>query len=77
MAHAIFLVLLVVTASLPVAATPRAVTMRLPEELRVAERWDVKGRQGWKLLQRLEYGGVRVFGVQRSLTKGGDLQILL
>ena len=76
MSRAILFVLLVLAAAVPVTAKLRQAAMRLPEELSAAERWEVKGRQGWKLLQRLDYGGVRVFGVQRSLTKGGDLQIL-
>lgn len=51
--------------------------MRLPDALASAERLPVKGRQGWKLLERLEFGGYSVHHVERSLTKGGDLGITI
>lgn len=54
----------------------RPAAMRLPEELTGAERWEVEGRQGWKLLERLSFGDFRIHGVERTLTKGSDLQIL-
>lgn len=54
----------------------RPAAMRLPEELSSVERWEVEGRQGWKLLERLSFGDFRIHGVERTLTKGGDLQIL-
>ncbi len=50
--------------------------MRLPEPLLETERLPVAGRQGWRHLQRLSFGDQSVERVQRSLTKGGDLQIL-
>lgn len=50
--------------------------MRLPDELAKAERLPVKGRQGWKLVERLQFGDFSVHDVRRSLTKGGDLQVL-
>lgn len=47
--------------------------MRLPDALATVERLPVQGRQGWKLTERIEFGGFAVHGVQRSLSKGGDL----
>jgi hypothetical protein len=68
----------VLLALLPIAASARLkpAALRLPEELAAAERLPVSGRQGWKLLERLEFGDVRVGSVERSLTKGSDLGIL-
>lgn len=62
---------------LPSVASARLkpAALRLPEELAAAERLPVTGRQGWKLLERLEFGDVRVGSVERSLTKGSDLGI--
>jgi hypothetical protein len=50
--------------------------MRLPDELARATRLPVQGRQGWKHIERLKFGDYAVHEVQRSLTKGSDLQIL-
>lgn len=69
-----FLVLFSLTT--PVQAKFRPAAMRLPAELSRAERWEVEGRQGWKFLERLSFGDFRVHAVERSLTRGGDLQIL-
>lgn len=54
----------------------REAQMRLPEALAAAPRLPVTGRQGWKRNQRLQFGAVRIFDVDRSLSKGGDLGIL-
>ncbi len=68
----------VLLALLPSVAPARLkpAELRLPEELAAAERLPVSGRQGWKLLERLAFGDVRVGAVERSLTKGSDLGIL-
>ncbi len=50
--------------------------MRLPDELAQAPRLSVQGRQGWKLTEQLKFGDFSVHDVQRSITKGGDLQII-
>lgn len=50
--------------------------MRLPEQLAQASRLPVQGRQGWKLTERLNFGDFSVHDIQRSITKGSDLQIL-
>lgn len=75
MLRVLFAVLLL-TCAASAEAKLRAAAMRLPPELTGAERWEVRGRQGWKFLERLTFGDFRVHGVERSLTKGGDLQIL-
>lgn len=49
--------------------------MRLPEELVSANRIPVKGRQGWKLIERVQFGDYVVSEVRRSWTKGGDLRV--
>lgn len=49
--------------------------MRPPEKLACAERLPVKGRQGWKIIERVQFGDCDVYEVRRSLTKGGDLRI--
>lgn len=66
----LFLALALVT---PAFAKLKEAAMRLPDNLAGVERLPVQGRQGWKLLERLEFGGFAVHGVQRSLSKGGDL----
>jgi hypothetical protein len=60
----------------PAQARLKEATMRLPDELSQTPRLTVQGRQGWKLTERLKFGEFSVHDVQRSLTKGGDLQIL-
>lgn len=60
----------------PVAAKFKEAAMRLPDELAQVERLPVTGRQGWKLVERLQFGDFSVHDVRRSLTKGGDLQVL-
>lgn len=57
----------------PAFAKLKEAAMRLPDGLASAERLPVHGRQGWKLLERLEFGDFRVHDVRRSLSKGGDL----
>lgn len=49
--------------------------MRLPEELASVERLPVKGRQGWKIIERVQFGEFDAYEVRRSLTKGGDLRV--
>ncbi len=66
----LFLALVLV---IPAAAKLKEAALRLPDALAGVERLPVQGRQGWKLLERLEFGGCSVHGVQRSLAKGGDL----
>jgi len=60
----------------PQAHAAKAVAMQLPDVLARVERIPVKGRQGWKLNEKLEFGATRVFNVERSLTKGSDLGIV-
>ncbi len=62
--------------ALPVQAGLKEAAMALPAELASAPRLSVQGRQGWKLTERLTFGDFTVTDVQRSLTKGSDLQIL-
>lgn len=57
-------------------AVAREATMQLPEALSGAERLVVSGRQGWKIIETLKFGDVRIFDVDRSLTRGGDLGLL-
>jgi len=49
--------------------------MRLPPELASAERLPVRGRQGWKIVERVQFGGYDVYEVRRSWTQGGDLRV--
>ncbi len=68
---------LVLVAALPAAsARLKPAALHVPAELAASERVPVKGRQGWKLLERLEFGETRVGEVNRSLTKGSDLGLL-
>jgi hypothetical protein len=62
--------------SAPQADAAKAVAMQLPDQLAKVERIPVKGRQGWKFNEKLEFGATRVFNVERSLTKGSDLGIV-
>lgn len=59
--------------ALPAHAKLKEAAMRLPDALAGAERLPVQGRQGWKLTERIEFGDFKVHGVERSLSKGGDL----
>lgn len=65
--------LLALALTLPASARLKEAALRLPEALASAERLPVSGRQGWKLLERIEFGPNRVHGVERSITKGSDL----
>jgi hypothetical protein len=58
------------------AQAAKAVAMQLPDALATVERIPVKGRQGWKFNEKLEFGATRVSNVDRSLTKGSDLGIV-
>jgi hypothetical protein len=75
-----FLSLLAATLALHLAAADayaaKAIAMQLPEALAQVERIPVKGRQGWKFNEKLEFGATRVSNVERSLTKGSDLGIV-
>lgn len=71
------LVFLVSTLVPPASAKFAEAAMQLPADLAAAERMPVRGRQGWKRLERLEFGGYVVNDVERSLTKGGDLAIAI
>lgn len=62
-------------AAVPATAKLKEAAMRLPEELASAQRTPVKGRQGWKFVERVEFGDYRVSEVRRSWTKGGDLRV--
>lgn len=57
-------------------AAAREATMALPEALSGADRLVVSGRQGWKIIETLQFGDVRIFDVERSFTRGGDLGLL-
>lgn len=47
--------------------------LALPEGLAAsAEAYPVQGRQGWKLQERVSFGGYEAVEVQRSWTRGGD-----
>lgn len=63
-------------ATLPLHAGLKEAAMAVPAELAAAPRLSVQGRQGWKLTERLAFGDFTVTNVQRSLTKGSDLQVL-
>lgn len=58
--------LLLLVAACQVARAP------VPEPLQSAERMPVKGRQGWKVGQRLQWGSYATDEVKRSSTRGGD-----
>jgi len=49
--------------------------MRLPAEFASVERMPVKGRQGWKIVERVQFGDCDVYEVRRSFTKGSDLRV--
>jgi hypothetical protein len=55
----------------------KGATMRLPPELAGVDRLAVTGRQGWKKVERLTFGGYLVNNVDRSFTKSSSLQILI
>jgi hypothetical protein len=67
---------LVLCFAAPEANAAKPVAMQLPDELAKVERIPVKGRQGWKLNEQLQFGATRVTEVERSLTKGSDLGIV-
>ena len=54
----------------------KSAVMRLPDELVATERIAVEGRQGWRKLQHLRFGDFLADDVQRSITKGSDLEIM-
>lgn len=58
------------------AALPPA-RMELPPALATTAPHPVTGRQGWKIGQELRFVGTRVYDVERGLTKGPDLRILV
>lgn len=70
-----FLAILILTTVSGFAKLKEA-AMRLPPELNGTERLAVAGRQGWKNVERLTFGGYLVNNVDRSYTKGSSLQIL-
>ena len=56
----------------PLAACATA-QLALPEGLAAsAESYPVQGRQGWKLQERVAFGGYEAVEVQRSWTRAGD-----
>jgi len=61
--------------AVPVSAKLREAAMRLPEELASSERLPVKGRQGWKRIERVQFGEYDINEVRRSWTKGSDLRV--
>lgn len=67
---------LVLLALLPLSASAflKEAAMRLRDELAAVERLPVSGRQGWKLVEKLQFGPHTVHDVARSLTKGSDLR---
>lgn len=76
-AHLISCLILALAVSVATSAKLKKANMRLPAELAQTERFAVEGRQGWRHLQRLEFGPYSVDNVVRSITKGGDLEILV
>jgi hypothetical protein len=71
------LLLILFASVLAVSAKLKEAAMRLPSELSGVERLAVSGRQGWKDIERLAFGGYLVTNVDRSFTKGSSLQILV
>jgi hypothetical protein len=69
------MMVLPLAAASPATAKLKEAAMRLPGELASVERMPVKGRQGWKIVERLQFGGCDVYEVRRSWTKGGDLRV--
>lgn len=51
--------------------------MPLPDELSGGERWPVQGRQGWKIQERLQFGPYAAEDVDRSWTRGRDLEVMI
>lgn len=49
--------------------------MAVPPSLASVPAQPVSGRQGWKLKESLGFGSFQVTAVQRSWTRGGDLQV--
>jgi hypothetical protein len=49
--------------------------MAVPPSLASVPALPVSGRQGWKLKESLGFGSFQVTGVQRSWTRGSDLQV--
>jgi len=79
MNHSRLLTLILIPAlalAVPAQAKLKEAAMKLPGELAQTPRLPVQGRQGWKLTERLKFGDFSVHEVQRSITKGSDLQIL-
>lgn len=76
MRQATFLLIALCSFSLTASAKLKEAAMRLPPELNGTERLAVTGRQGWKNVERLTFGGYLVNNVDRSYTKGSSLQIL-
>lgn len=69
------LIVISLALALPATARLREATMRLPDELASAERLPVKGRQGWKIVERVQFGDYDLYEVRRSWTTGGDLRV--
>ena len=67
----------IIVLAVSVQAKLKQAEMLLPDQLSTVERLPVEGRQGWRKIQRLKYGNYAVDSVNRSLTKGGDLQIMV
>jgi hypothetical protein len=65
----------VLAIAVPATAKLKETAMRLPEDLAATDRLPVRGRQGWKFVERVQFGECDVYEVRRSLTKGGDLRV--
>jgi hypothetical protein len=65
----------VLAIAVPATAKLKEAAMRLPEKLATAERIPVRGRQGWKIVERVQFGECDLFEVRRSFTKGSDLRV--
>lgn len=64
-------------ALLSLLAACQSARMPLPDELSGGETWPVQGRQGWKLQERLHFGPYAAENVDRSWTRGRDLEVMI
>ena len=76
-ATALLAAVIVANFAMAPAAGAKPAAMLLPAELAQTQRLPVSGRQGWKGVEKLTFGDTRVFDVDRSLSRGSDLGILL
>lgn len=68
--------LAVVVLLLTASSACAPVRMALPDGLPTSEPMSVQGRQGWRINQRIRFGPYATERIDRSWTRGRDLQIL-